>query len=59
MIDRYTKPETAAIWSEQRKAAIMLEVELRLWAMEKLGTVPEGTAAGVVRAPSRCCPRRR
>ena len=46
MIDRYTKPEMAAIWSEQRKAAIMLEVELLACeAMEKLGTVPEGTAA--------------
>ena len=40
MIDRYTKPEMAAIWSEQRKAAIMLEVELLACeAMEKLGTV--------------------
>jgi len=46
VIDRYTKPEMAAIWSEQRKAAIMLEVELLACeAMEKLGTVPEGTAA--------------
>ena len=46
MIDRYTKPEMAAIWSEQRKAAIMLEVELLACeAMEQLGTVPDGTAA--------------
>jgi adenylosuccinate lyase len=36
----------AAIWSEQRKCAIMLEVEiLACEAMEKLGTVPVGTAA--------------
>ncbi|MEC8191307.1 MAG: adenylosuccinate lyase [Myxococcota bacterium] len=46
MIDRYTKPEMAAIWSEQRKAAIMLEVELLACeGMEALGTVPAGTAA--------------
>ena len=46
MSDRSTKPEMAAIWSEQRKAAIMLEGELLACeAMEKLGTVPEGTAA--------------
>jgi adenylosuccinate lyase len=45
MIDRYTKPEMAAIWSEQRKASIMLEVELLACeAMEHLGTVPAGTA---------------
>ena len=45
MIDRYTKPEMAAIWSEQRKCAIMLEVELSACeAMEKMGTVPEGTS---------------
>lgn len=46
MIDRYTKPEMAAIWSEQRKAAIMLEVELLACeAMESTGQVPQGTAA--------------
>ena len=46
VIDRYTKPEMAAIWSEQRKAAIMLEVELLACeAMEDLGTVPAGTAS--------------
>ena len=46
MIDRYTKPEMAKIWSEQRKASIMLEVELLACeAMEALGTVPEGTSA--------------
>ena len=46
MIKRYTRPEMAAIWSEQRKCAIMLEVEiLACEAMEKLGTVPAGTAA--------------
>jgi adenylosuccinate lyase len=45
VIDRYTKPEMAAIWSEQRKAAIMLEVELLACeAMEEMGTVPDGTA---------------
>jgi len=36
----------AQIWSEQRKAAIMLEVELLACeAMEEMGTVPAGTSA--------------
>ena len=57
MIDRYTKPEMAAIWSEQRKCAIMLEVELSACeAMEKLGTVPEGTAAACRAAASPMLP---
>jgi adenylosuccinate lyase len=46
MIPRYTRPEAAAIWSEQRKFAIMLEVELLACeGMEALGTVPAGTAS--------------
>jgi adenylosuccinate lyase len=46
MIDRYTRPEMAAIWSEQRKASIMMEIELLACeAMETLGSVPEGTAS--------------
>jgi adenylosuccinate lyase len=46
MIPRYSKPEMAAIWSEQNKCAIMLEVELlAAEAMESLGVVPAGTAA--------------
>jgi len=45
MIPRYTKAEAAAIWSDQRKFAIMMEVELAACdAMEELGEVPAGTA---------------
>ena len=46
MIGRYTRPEMAEIWSEQRKCALMLEVELlAAEAMEVRGEVPVGTAA--------------
>ena len=46
MIPRYTRREMAAIWSEQRRFTIMLEVELLACeAMEKLGEVPDGTTA--------------
>ena len=46
MIGRYTRPEMAEIWSEQRKHGIMLEVELlAAEAMEARGEVPAGTTA--------------
>ncbi len=46
MIPRHPRPGMAAIWSDQRKFAIMLEVELLACeAMEDLGEVPQGTAA--------------
>ena len=46
MIPRYSRPEAAAIWSEQRRCAWMLEVELLACeAMEAEGDVPTGTAA--------------
>lgn len=46
MIDRYSRPEMAAIWTLQHKFETWLEVELAATeAWEKLGRVPEGTAA--------------
>ncbi len=48
MIARYTRPEMAAIWSQQSRFAIWLEIEtLAAEAMERLGTIPQGTAAAV------------
>lgn len=54
MIERYTLPEMGAVWSEQRRLEMLKRVEvLALEAWEKLGRVPEGTAAAVDAAP---CP---
>ncbi len=48
MIPRYTRPEMAAIWSQESKYAIWLEIEtLAAEAMEELGQVPDGTSAAV------------
>ncbi|MEM1150280.1 MAG: adenylosuccinate lyase [Pseudomonadota bacterium] len=48
MIPRYTRPEMAAIWSQETKFGIWLEIEtLACEAMEGLGQVPEGTSAAV------------
>ena len=45
MIPRYSRPQMAAIWSDQTKYEIWLEIEtLAAEAMESLGQVPEGTA---------------
>jgi adenylosuccinate lyase len=45
VIERYTLPEMAAIWSEQRKLELWKEVEtLVLEAWEGLGKVPTGVA---------------
>lgn len=42
MIPRYTKPEMAAIWSDENRLNKMLEVEIyAAEAMSKLGTVPK------------------
>ncbi len=42
MIPRYTKPEMAAIWSDENRFKKMLEVEIfAAEAMSKLGTIPE------------------
>jgi len=48
MIPRYTLPEMAALWSDQRRYETWLCVELAACeAMERRGMVPEGTAAKV------------
>ncbi|MEO0784342.1 MAG: adenylosuccinate lyase [Pseudomonadota bacterium] len=48
MIPRYTRPEMAAIWSQETKYGIWLEIEtLACEAMEELGQVPEGTSKAV------------
>ena len=45
MIERYTLPEMARVWSEQRKLEVWHEVEtLALEAWQSLGKVPEGAA---------------
>jgi adenylosuccinate lyase len=48
MIDRYSRKELRALWSDQRRYEIWLEVELAACAaMEQEGTVPAGTGARV------------
>ncbi len=45
MIPRYSRPQMAAIWADQTKYEIWLEIEtLAAEAMEQLGQVPVGTA---------------
>jgi len=52
MIERYTTPEMAAVWSERRRVEGWTEVEaLSLEAWESLGRVPAGAAAAVRAAP--------
>ncbi|MBN92454.1 MAG: adenylosuccinate lyase [Deltaproteobacteria bacterium] len=46
MIPRYSRPEMVAIWSEENRLRIMLEIELLACeAMAELGEVPEAAAA--------------
>jgi adenylosuccinate lyase len=48
MIERYTRPQLAALWSDRRRFDVWLRVELAACeAMEAAGTVPAGTAAAV------------
>ncbi len=48
MIPRYSRPEMAAIWSEETKLAHWLEIEcLVCEAMEELGLVPSGTGESI------------
>ncbi len=45
MIDRYTRPQMGAIWTQQRKYECWLDVELAVCqAMEQQGKVPKGVA---------------
>ncbi len=48
MIERYSRPEMAGLWSEEAKLRTWLEVELAVVeALERYGTAPEGTAAAI------------
>jgi len=48
VIERYTRPEIAAVWSEERKLATWLEVELAVVdALAEREEVPAGDAAAV------------
>ncbi|HXD60040.1 MAG TPA: adenylosuccinate lyase [Thermoleophilaceae bacterium] len=48
MIERYTRPEIGAVWSEQRKLDTWLEVELAaIDGLEQLGVVPVDDAAEI------------
>ena len=48
MIDRYSRPEMRAIWSEERKFQIWLEIEtLACEAMADLGQIPREDAAEI------------
>ena len=62
MIERYTLPEMARIWSEQRKLEVWKEVEtLALEAWQTLGKVPHGvaeaTAAAICPTPEQVAER--
>jgi adenylosuccinate lyase len=48
VIERYSRPELTALWSDATRYALWLDVELAVCtAMEARGTVPPGTAAEV------------
>ena len=48
MIERYTRPEMGAVWSEQRKLDTWLAVELTVTdALAQAGVVPEDDAAAI------------
>jgi adenylosuccinate lyase len=48
MIERYSRPEMAAIWSEGRRLDLWQEVEaLALEGWESTGRIPEGAAAAI------------
>lgn len=52
MIERYSLPEMAAIWSEERKLAVWKEVEtLVVEAWADLGVAPAGAGAALRAAP--------
>ena len=48
MIDRYSRPEMRALWSDQRKYEIWLEIEtLACEAMARLGQIPAADAKAI------------
>ena len=53
MIERYTLPEMASIWADERRWQVFQEVEaLATEAWEKLGVVPVGVADRIRHAPT-------
>lgn len=48
MIARYTRPEMGAIWTDENRFKIWLEIELLACEkQEELGIIPKGTTAGI------------
>ena len=48
MIPRYTRPDMSAIWADENKFRIMLEIEtLAAEKMEAMGIIPQGVAKAV------------
>ena len=48
MIDRYSYPEMVKVWSDEHKYDLWFQLETKVCrAMEKLGTVPPGTASAI------------
>jgi adenylosuccinate lyase len=48
MIPRYTRPEMGAIWTDENRFKIWLEIELLACEkQEELGVIPKGTTAGI------------
>ncbi|PYM06309.1 MAG: adenylosuccinate lyase, partial [Verrucomicrobia bacterium] len=48
MINRYSRPQMRAIWSETRKFQIWLEIEtIACEAMARLGLIPKEDAAAI------------
>lgn len=48
MIDRYSTPELAAIWSEENRYRLWAKVELAtMRAFEQLGEIPQGSAQAI------------
>lgn len=48
MIQRYTRPEMGAIWTDENRFKIWLEIELLACEkQEELGIIPKGTTAGI------------
>src|SRR5215813_12879601 len=48
MIERYSRPEMQGVWSDAKRLALWLDVELAVTAArERRGEVPEGTSARV------------
>jgi adenylosuccinate lyase len=48
MIDRYTRKEMGAVWTDENRLKTWLDVELAaMKALEEQGTIPAGTADGI------------